>query len=131
MPAALALQYFESRGGKFDEICFFGLQYFVKRYLCGPVVTQEKIDQAKELLDNHMGPTHFNEEGWTHILKEHDGHLPITIKSVPEGTIVPTKNVLFSMVNTDPKCYWLTNVRARERDSLCWVQTPQVTMPFR
>ena len=23
--------YFESRGGKFDEICFFGLQYFIKR----------------------------------------------------------------------------------------------------
>ena len=31
--------YFESRGGKFDEICFFGLQYFLKRYLCGAVVT--------------------------------------------------------------------------------------------
>ena len=28
---------------------------------------------------------------------------------MPEGTIVPTKNVLFTMVNTDPKCFWLTN----------------------
>ena len=56
--------YFESRGGKFADICFFGLQYFVKRYLCGPVVTQDKIDEAKELLDSHMGPGHFNEEGW-------------------------------------------------------------------
>ena len=39
--------YFESRGGKFDEICFFGLQYFVKRYLCGPVVTEDKIAEAR------------------------------------------------------------------------------------
>jgi len=101
--------YFESRGGKFDEICFFGLQYFVKRYLCGPVVTEEKIAVAKEILDNHMGPGHFNEEGWRHILTAHGGHLPISIKSVPEGTVVPAKNVLFTMVNTDPKCYWLTN----------------------
>jgi len=101
--------YFESRGGKFDEICFFGLQYFVKRYLCGPVVTEDKIKEAKELIDEHMGPGHFNEEGWKHILEKHDGYLPISIKSVLEGTIVPTKNVLFTMVNTDPKCYWLTN----------------------
>ena len=105
-------QYFESRGGKFEDICFFGLQYFVKRYLCGPVVTADKIAEAKEILDNHMGPGHFNEEGWQHILKEHGGYLPISIKSAPEGTIVPAKNVLFTMVNTDPKCYWLTNVRS-------------------
>eukprot|EP00959_Pyramimonas_sp_CCMP1952_P165930 3468239-Pyramimonas_sp.AAC.1 len=26
---------FESRGGKFEETTFFGLQYFIKRYLCG------------------------------------------------------------------------------------------------
>jgi nicotinamide phosphoribosyltransferase len=101
--------YFESRGGKFDEVCFFGLQYFVKRYLCGPVVTRALIDQAKEVLDNHMGPGHFNAEGWEHILSAHGGRLPISIKAVPEGTVVPTKNVLFTMVNTDPKCFWLTN----------------------
>jgi len=73
------------------------------------VVTEEKIAVAKEILDNHMGPGHFNEEGWRHILTAHGGHLPISIKSVPEGTVVPAKNVLFTMVNTDPKCYWLTN----------------------
>ena len=29
--------YFESRGGLYPECCFFGLQYFIKRYLTGPV----------------------------------------------------------------------------------------------
>ena len=81
----------------------------MKRYLCGPVVTREVIDAAKAVLDNHMGPGHFNADGWEHILREHGGKLPISIKAVPEGTVVPTKNVLFTMVNTDPKCYWLTN----------------------
>ena len=42
--------YFESRGGKYDEVCFFGLQYFLKRYLSGVVVTKEKIDEAEGLL---------------------------------------------------------------------------------
>ena len=29
--------YFESRGGKFPEVTFFGLQYIIKRYLTGQV----------------------------------------------------------------------------------------------
>ena len=70
---------------------------------------EEHLQVAKELLANHMGPAHFNEEGWLHILNEHGGMLPISIKSVPEGSVVPVKNVLFTMVNTDPKCFWLTN----------------------
>merc|ERR1719230_647815 len=44
--------YFESRGCDnkgWDSVCFFGLQYFLKRYLEGPVVTNEKVDEAYEL----------------------------------------------------------------------------------
>ena len=37
------------------------------------------------------------------------GKLPITIKALPEGMVVPVKTALFTMVNTDPKCFWLTN----------------------
>jgi len=49
----------------------------------------------------------FNEEGWRYILEKHDGHLPIKIKAVPEGTVVPVKNVLFTVESTDPACFWL------------------------
>ena len=28
---------------------------------------------------------------------------------MPEGTVVPVKNVLFVVENTDPECFWLTN----------------------
>ena len=104
--------YFESRGGKYDETTFFGLQYFLKRYLAGPVVTREKIDQAADIYAAHFfdpAGMMFNKEGWEHILEEHGGCLPVTIKAVPEGTNVPNKNVLFTMVNTDPQCFWLTN----------------------
>lgn len=101
--------YFESRGGKFKDICFFGLQYFVKRYLAGVVVTQDKIDEAEIMVNAHMGPGHFNKAGWEYILKECGGRLPIEIKAIPEGTPVPAKCALMTVVNTDPKCYWLTN----------------------
>lgn len=38
--------YLESRGGAFDETVFFGLQYLLKNYLEGSVITREKIDEA-------------------------------------------------------------------------------------
>ena len=101
--------YLESRGGKFDETVFFGLQYFIKEYLEGVVVTQEKINNARKIIDVHMGPGHFNEKGWAHILNEHGGVLPVIIRAVPEGTVVGTSNVLMTVQNTDPKCWWLTN----------------------
>uniref|UniRef100_A0A0B6ZJ93 Nicotinamide phosphoribosyltransferase n=1 Tax=Arion vulgaris TaxID=1028688 RepID=A0A0B6ZJ93_9EUPU len=106
---SLVYSYFESRGGKFPNTVFFGLQYILKRWLVGPVVTKEKIQEAKEVYKAHFGQDYFNESGWNYILEHHGGHLPLKIKAVPEGTIVPTKNVLFTVENTDPECFWLTN----------------------
>jgi len=104
--------YFESRGcvnKGWDSVCFFGLQYFIKRYLLGQVVTKEKIDEAEDIYKDHFGSDLFYREGWEYILNQHGGKLPIAIKAVPEGMVIPNKTVLFTMENTDPKCFWLTN----------------------
>jgi len=102
--------YFESSGGKFNETIFFGLQYFIKRYLAGPVITKIKIDEAEEFMKLHFGTdSFFNRSGWEYIVEKHYGFLPIEIKAVPEGTVVETQNVLFTIENTDPECFWLVN----------------------
>jgi len=102
--------YFESRGGSFEAVKFFGLQYIIKQYLTGQVITQEKIDKAESYFNSHFGdPSLFNKKDWQYILDEHGGKLPVTIKAVPEGTIVPTGNVLMTVENTDPRLFWLTN----------------------
>ncbi len=101
--------FFESRGGRFPTTTFFGLQYFLKRYLAGQVVTEANIEEAKEIFAKHLGPELFNEDGWRHILRQHGGRLPVIIKAVPEGTTVPVSNVLMTIENTDPKVPWLTN----------------------
>ena len=102
--------YFESRSGStYPEVCFFGLRYFLERYLAGEVVTSEKIDAAESLFRQHFGGDVFNRAGWQNILDKHDGRLPIVIKAVPEGTIVPESNVLMTVENTDDEAYWLTN----------------------
>ena len=61
--------YFESRGGKFEKTLFFGLQYILKRWMVGPVVTLEKIAEAKEVYKEHFGQDFFNEEGWKYIVE--------------------------------------------------------------
>ena len=103
--------YIESRGGKYDETVFFGLQSFIKEYLLEPI-TQADIDIADAILTAHGEP--FNREGWEYILSAHNGYLPLIIRAVPEGTVVPVKNVLATIENTDPNVPWLTT----------WVETP-------
>lgn len=103
--------YFESRtGAKFGYTAFFGLQYYLLKYFCGPVVTKERIDQADEFLANYFGNDQvFNRSGWEYILEKHGGYLPISVRAVPEGTQVPTSNALMVLENTDPNCAWLVN----------------------
>ena len=97
--------YIEARGGRYDRTVFFGLQAFIKEYLTTPI-TQSDIDIAEEILTLHGEP--FNREGWQYILDKHMGYLPVVIRAVPEGTVVPVKNVLATIENTDPECFWLT-----------------------
>jgi nicotinamide phosphoribosyltransferase len=103
--------YFECRkGAKFAETPFFGLQYIIKNHLEGVVVTREKIENAAKLCNAHFGSEkYFNREGWEYILNSHGGKLPVVIKAVEEGTVVPINNVLMTIENTDNKCFWLTN----------------------
>lgn len=100
--------YIESRGGDYNETVFFGLQGFIKDYLLKPI-TQQDINYANSFYSDHVGPNIFNKEGWEYILKRYGGYLPLKIRAVPEGLVVPTLNVLVNIENTDPKCYWLTS----------------------
>jgi nicotinamide phosphoribosyltransferase len=100
--------YFESRGGLYDEVIFFGLQYFLKRYLWEQTIRMD-LTQAQYLLDSHLGPNIFNVDGWRLLFKKCAYHLPVHIKAVPEGMPVSTGNVLMTIENTDPDFYWLTN----------------------
>lgn len=103
--------YFEARpGARFPYTIFFGLQYILLKYMSHKVVDAQSIRQAKELAEAHFGRSGmFNEAGWSHILNEHKGRLPLHIKAVHEGTAVPNGNVLMTVQNTCPRCFWLTN----------------------
>lgn len=107
------ISYCESRGGKFSETVFYGLQIFLKQYLEGIAITTEEIDEAHELLGTKLGvfgrDDVFDRSKFDYIVEKYDGKLPISIKAVPEGTVVNTKNVLFTIESLDDNCGWLTN----------------------
>lgn len=100
--------YLESRGGLFPETVFFGLNYYLKEYLSKPI-TMADVDRAELRITKHLGPNSFNRAGWERIVNVHKGYMPVRIKAVPEGMVVPTKNVLMTIENTDPALPWATN----------------------
>ena len=105
--------YMESRGGRFQETVWYGLEMFIKEYLEGVAITQEELDEAYEYLGTKHGvfgrEDVFDKSKFQYIIDVHGGKLPVCIKAVPEGTVVGVKNVLMTIENTDPNCYWLTN----------------------
>jgi len=119
--------YIESRGGRYDQTVFFGLQAYIKKYLLKPF-TQADIDTAAEIMAIHGEP--FNREGWEYILKEHGGLLPVVIKSVPEGSVVPIRNVLVTIENTDPNCYWVTTHLETSLLRAIWYPTTVATQSW-
>ena len=116
--------YIESRGGKWDDTLFFGLQAYLKEYLSKPI-TQDNIDEAEAIITAHGEP--FNREGWEYILREHGGYLPVRICAVPEGTVVPVKNVLLTIENTDTRCFWLTTFLETALLRAVWYPTSVAT----
>ncbi len=102
----LIYDYMESRGGRYGITCFVGLQYYLMKYLSA-TITAERVDYANERITNHMGPGIFDYEGWMRIVNAHNGKLPVKIRAVKEGTVVPVKNVLMTMQSTDEQLPWV------------------------
>jgi nicotinamide phosphoribosyltransferase len=107
------VSYLESRGGKFNETVFYGLQIILKRFLEGVAITKEEVDEAYEFLGTKYGvfgrDDVFDRSKFDYIVEKYDGHLPVSIKAVPEGTVVGTHNVLMIIESHDENCAWLTN----------------------
>lgn len=119
--------YIESRGGPWDATVVFGFQMFAKEYLTKRV-TMAMVEEAAEVYAKHGVP--FNREGWEYIVKVKKGRLPILIKTVKEGEVVPVKNAILTIVNTDPKCFWLTSFLETALLRAIWYPTTVATLSY-
>ena len=103
-----------SRIDDIDEVVFFGLQGFIKEYLIEYFNDnffnrnkEEVVAEYKRIIKYTLGDNCADIE---HIEKLHDlGYLPIRIRAVKEGTVIPVKVPPFTNENTNNDFHWLTN----------------------
>ena len=117
--------YIESRGGTFSHALFFGLQAYLREYLSTPV-TLADVDEAAAMMAMHGEP--FNRDGWLRLIEKHGGRMPVRIRAVPEGSVVPVHNVLATIENTDPEFFWLTSFLETELLRAIWYPTTVATL---
>ena len=81
--------------------------------------------QMKEELTLYLGTDY----DVTHFEKLHDlGYLPISVKAIPEGTLVPIKVPVLTIYNTHPDFYWLTNYLETILSNLLWKPMTSATI---
>jgi nicotinamide phosphoribosyltransferase len=123
----------KSRIEGIEEVVFFGLQYFIKKYILEDFETyffkqpKEKIvaDYARRI-NNYLGE---NKVGTKHIEDLHDlGYIPMVIKALPEGSSVPIRVPMFTMYNTLPNFFWLTNYFETLVSAVVWMPCTAATI---
>lgn len=97
-----------------DNVVNFGTQAFIKEYLMDVFQEHffsrpkaEVIAEYSRLIKATLGEANPETK---HLEELHDlGYLPLSIKALPEGSIVPTRVPTMTIQNTDPRFFWLTN----------------------
>ena len=102
----------KSRMEGVNKVVVFGIQYFIKDYLIDSFnetffnqPKSEVINEFKRIMRNYTG-----DDDASHWESLHDlGYLPLRIDALPEGTLCPIRVPMFTIQNTKPEFYWLTN----------------------
>jgi nicotinamide phosphoribosyltransferase len=123
----------KSRMEEVDEIVFFGLQYFIKKYILEDFETyffkqpkEKVVAEYARRINNYLGE---NQVGTKHIEDLHDlGYIPMVIKALPEGASVPLRVPMFTMYNTLPEFFWLTNYFETLVSAVVWMPCTSATI---
>jgi nicotinamide phosphoribosyltransferase len=119
-----------------DEVVFFGLQYFIKKYILHDFDTyffqrpkSEVIRIYTRRINNYLGE---NLVGTEHLEALHDlGYIPMVFKALPEGVAVPVRVPMFTMYNTLPEFFWLTNYFETLLSTCIWMPCNSATIAKR
>lgn len=117
------------------KVVFFGLQgvcqwmlseFWDKSFFDRP--RDEVVGKFKRRMDDSLG---IGAVDSSYIGKLHDlGYLPILIKALPEGSRVNMRVPLFTIQNTHPDFYWLTNYLETQLSAELWKGITSATTSF-
>jgi len=114
-----------------DELVSFGQQMIIKQiheifqteFFSKP--KDEVCGEMKRELSLYLGTDY----DVTHFEQLHDlGYLPINVKGIEEGTLVPMKVPVLTIYNTLPEFYWVTNYLETIISNLLWKPMTSATI---
>jgi nicotinamide phosphoribosyltransferase len=114
-----------------DKVVSFGQQMimkqineaFDKEFFSKP--KDEVCGEMKRELSLYLGTDY----DVTHFEQLHDlGYLPINVKAIEEGTLVPMKVPVLTIYNTHPDFYWITNYLETIISNLLWKPMTSATI---
>jgi nicotinamide phosphoribosyltransferase len=120
-----------SRTGR-NSTVFFGLQYFLKKYLIeefdyyffGTPIDMV-LTNYREVIKKTLG---IENPKTDHIEYLHNlGYLPLDFYALPEGVTVPIKIPSIVVTNTDDNCYWLPNYIESVMSAILWKPSTSAT----
>lgn len=110
-----------------NKVVNFGLQGFIKSFLMESFQDFFNTPMA-EVITKYSRLTGVNT---SHITALHDlGYLPIEIKALPEGELVPMKVPMFTIKNTKPEFFWLVNYLETVISNAIWKPTTVASIAF-
>ena len=113
-----------------DKVVHFGLQAFLVQLkeIWQPFFEADEdlvVDLYRERLANFLAPN----TPLDHIRDLHRlGYLPLEFKAVPEGTRVPLRVPTFTIENTKPEMFWLTNYIETILSATYWQPSTSATI---
>lgn len=125
----------KSRVEGVNAVLSVGMNIFIKEYLIdrwnNTFFSQPKdviLRNYKRRMDNYLGKDAISVE---HIGELHDlGYLPIEIKSMDEGTLVPIGVPIFTIENTKKEFFWLTNYMETLVSNIMWKPITSATTAY-
>jgi len=117
------------------KVVFFGMQGVCKWLLKDlwnetffNLPKEEAVAKYKKRMDSALGTGAVPVE---HIAALHDlGYLPVLIKALPEGSRVNIRVPMFTIVNTLPEFYWVTNYLETQLSAVLWKPVTSATMAY-
>lgn len=121
----------KSRIGGINSITFFGLQYWIKKYVENlwneTFFKRDKEEVLAEIRDELE--LYCPLPDYSHFEKLYDlGYLPIEIWAVEEGVEVPIGVPCFTIHNTLPEFYWVTNMLETNFSNVIWMPINSATI---
>lgn len=100
--------YGEARVKSHTEVVMAGVAPLLQRYFTTPITAQD-VEDAEKFALAHFGRPLFAKDDWMKVVTEYDGYMPITIRALPEGTVVRGGDPLYMTACFDKDLFWMAS----------------------